>query len=411
MCGIVGLISKSKYSGFTGIQQKMMHQLLYADALRGVDATGIIAINKHEDFSIAKAAIPAVDFLEEFKDSEIDKGLYKDGIAFIGHNRAKTIGENKDENAHPFVEEKTFAMVHNGTLYNHKKMLSDTDVDSHALTIAFKEAMHQDDWKKAMEDTLAKVTGAFACVWYDQTKHEVCMIRNSQRPLSIVETDSSILFGSEMSLLHWIAFRNNDKIKASKSLDTSTLYSFDLKKQGGDFSETFLSMSPPKIIGFSNGIITSNQNTTDPNPKTTTTTSPNNGETIKEMMAARASVFDGNDKREEVSRNAYKKLRAQVFRKRIRFEVEDVVATGNRGEFMLFGESLNGAYDLCDVRHSIRCLVTLKGLGIHAASDMWHQDFELEGTIHECEYDKDNKSIILYIEKALNVSETSYLTH
>lgn len=376
--------------------------MLFADTLRGWDATGVISVFKDESFSIAKEACNAVEFNKQFVDSKLDKELYSSGVAAIGHNRAKTIGINKDENAHPFVEGDTFAMVHNGTLHNHKNM-SDTEVDSHALTIAFKQAMEKDDWKSAMEETLGKISGAFACVWYDQTKHQVCMIRNSQRPLAIVETSTCTLIGSEMAMLHWIALRNTEKILASKSLDTSTLYQFDLTKSGGDFSETFLSTKSPKTHGFTNG----------------TTTTANINKTIKwetkdtinkEVWETSYAGFSG-DGREVLSRNAYKRLRTAIFRKTLRFDVEDIIATSNADEFMVFGESINGAHDLCDVRHSIRVLVSLKALGLKYVNEMWADKFELEGIVQDTEFEKSEGGIVINIEGVKNVSEATVVTH
>src|ERR1700752_137462 len=140
MCGIVGFISKWKATGFSAKQQKMFYQLLHADMLRGWEATGVITVAKNGDFGIMKEASDASVFNGSFIDSDLDKDMYKEGVAVIGHNRAKTIGENKDENAHPFVVDDTFAMVHNGTLRNHKDM-HDTEVDSEALAKTFKAAM------------------------------------------------------------------------------------------------------------------------------------------------------------------------------------------------------------------------------------------------------------------------------
>src|SRR5215469_16745148 len=177
--------------------------------------------------------------------------MSKEGVAIIGHNRAKTIGDNLAENAHPFVEDKTFAMVHNGTLHNHKQ-IGDTDVDSHALAIVLKKAMDEEDWKKGLEEALSKVKGAYACVWYDQKRDQVCMVRNAERPLFLVKAGSNTLFGSEVGLLTWIATRNNEKVDDIINTKVHTFYTFDMKKTGGDFSETNLTLKSPKT-GFDNG--------------------------------------------------------------------------------------------------------------------------------------------------------------
>lgn len=382
MCGIVGVINNWKSSGFDASQQKMVYQLLFADLLRGADATGVIGVEKDGAFTIMKEACDAYNFNDQFIDSKLDKALYKDGVALIGHNRAKTIGENKDENAHPFVVDKTFAMVHNGTLRNHKK-LADTAVDSEALAIVFKGAMDQEDWKTALEDVIGKVEGAFACVWFDQKRQQVCMIRNKERPLGIVQTNRSVVFGSEIPLLQWIALRNGDKVEKVLSLKEHTLYTFDMTKTGGDFSETFLSPTIPKVVttsGFKNGTSASGM--------------PSN---IKKAVLGEDSVGPS-----PLSKNAFKKLRAFLQGKIVPFYIEDAIDMdpNNKGvieKALLTGYNLKGSYDLDEVRHQINVVVDFATCGIK--EEDLDDACEWQGKVTHCEYDADNKAIIIHLKE------------
>lgn len=374
MCGIVGLIPFWKTSGFDGKQQDMVYQMLFADLLRGKDATGVVSVMKTGDFGIMKDAVDGYQFNGQFIDSEHDKQLYQEGVALIGHNRAKTIGENKEENAHPFVIDKTFAMVHNGTLRNHKQ-LADTVVDSEALAITFKKAMDEEDWKTALEKTLGQVEGAFACVWYDQKRDQVCMIRNKERPLGIVQTTRTTLFGSEIPLLQWVAMRNGDKVEKVLSLKEHTLYTFDMQKSGGDYSETFL--SPITKTGG----------------KTTSSTGYTNGTTIT-PGAKKAPV--ATDEPKEVSKNEFKRLRARLQGKMVPFYIEDAVEDtaangGTPSKVLVTGYCLDGSHDLCEIRHYITCTIDLVKDGI-TVEDVDDATMFI-GQVSCCDYNKEHKAL------------------
>lgn len=381
MCGIVAYINKWKQSGFLTTQQKIFDQLLLCDMLRGQDATGIIAVEKTGDFHIMKEASDAYVFRNKFVGSTADKAMFQRGVALIGHNRAKTVGENVDMNAHPFVEEDTFAMVHNGTLRNHKTM-HDTDVDSHALTILFKQAMDQEDWKKAMEEALGKIQGAFACIWYDQKRHQICVIRNSERPMSLVETQSGFVLASEGALAQWICIRNSEKILKVEVVDTMTLYTFDMEKAGGDFSKTFLSPSIP-LKGFANGTQTAS-------------TAPTVG--ANPAIGDPVGTAGG---RALLSKSAFKKLKPLLWAQTIKFWVADYVDTVNDNQgrcvnALLMGESLDGAFDLCEVNHEVRANVELKGLGLRE-SDLYGSVM-CKGKVYDVVYDKDNCRAIVRVD-------------
>ncbi len=389
MCGIVGFIQKWKSTGFSMKHQKLFNQMLYADALRGWDATGVIGVTKNGDFGIMKEASDAYVFSAQFDDSDLDKQVYREGVAIIGHNRAKTVGENKDENAHPFVVDNTFALVHNGTLRNHKSM-HDTEVDSEALAKTFKEAMDQDDWKVALEEALGKINGAFAVVWYDQKRDEVCMIRNSERPLALVTISDGWVFASEGAMAQWVLIRNDIKIQECIMIKPHTLYKWDMKKTGGDFSETFLSPKFPtktsSVVrgGYSNG----------------TKTSPTT--TVSSTVAGALPL----------SKNAFKRLRAKLLGKPLKFWLEDYVDTLNDNQgrcltALVMGSSLDGAYDLVEVAHSVRSIVDLQALGIKESD--FYGYVEMEGKVTHADYDAATKSITIHVNncEVLNLCESA----
>lgn len=360
MCGIVALIPKA-LNGLSYTEQKVFNQMLFANLLRGADSTGVIGVLKDGDFGIMKECSDSYFFGDQFTDSPLYKKVYMEGRAIIGHNRAKTIGENSDENAHPFVIDNTFAMVHNGTLRNHRA-LHQTTVDSEALARLFKEAMDEEDWQTALETAIGRVNGAFAVIWYDQKREQVCMLRNSERPLGFIETTTSILVASELQMANWIGSRNGMKSEHYNSCEVHTLYTFDMKEGKGAVQQTNLSPRFPKKVhkGFTNGMVI-----TPPRVITPTTGTKNT--------------------RAELSKNAFKRLRNSMMGKTIKFVGEDFVPMAN-GYLRILGCSYDGAYDLCEVSHNIEGSCDARSQGLEEKT-FYTGDLDFSGRVADVVYD------------------------
>jgi len=116
MCGLVAMISKSS-SGFAYKAGDTFGQMLYANALRGMDSTGVFGVNKYGNLKVHKAATKASKFMETKTYEEFDNDIFHSYRIVVGHNRASTRGATTDENAHPFLEGST-CLVHNGTLHS-----------------------------------------------------------------------------------------------------------------------------------------------------------------------------------------------------------------------------------------------------------------------------------------------------
>lgn len=227
MCGLLGMTIHAK-NGFSVKQETIVDQLLYVGALRGDDSTGVIGVENDTTFHIAKEATAAAWFQNSLAvDSTLGKKLFSSGKAFIGHNRKKTIGSATDENAHPFVVNTHFAMVHNGTLVGHKK-LANTTVDSEALAIVLEEAFGKKDKVAAIETTLSRVVGAYALSIYDQRSNCIHLLRNAERPMSYVETSDAVYWASEAGMLWWILSRNGVNCSEIKELPVDTLLTISL---------------------------------------------------------------------------------------------------------------------------------------------------------------------------------------
>ena len=233
MCGIVGMALKAN-NGLTKNTEDFFYEALFVDTLRGEDSTGIIYIENDASFGIMKEANSATWCADAMKNSTELRGMWSRGKALIGHNRKKTVGDVSDETAHPFVVDGKFAMVHNGTLYNHK-LLANTVVDSEALTIHLSKVLNKDYTKEKLEEALGKVNGAYAIAAFNQDTNKVYLTRNKERPLHIIETNTGWFWASEGLMLYWILHRNNiywgdNKVTAVKEnslvtidLETNTL--------------------------------------------------------------------------------------------------------------------------------------------------------------------------------------------
>lgn len=257
MCGIVGCVAKS-HNGFFSPELQAFYTLLFVDSLRGEDSTGVIAVEKDSTFHIAKEASIPSWFIPQFETSTAGKAMLPRGKALIGHNRKKTVGAVADDTAHPFVVDDTFAMVHNGTLFSHKH-LADTMVDSEALAIHFKKSFDDEAPIASLEEELDHVYGAYATAMYDQKKHEVRLLRNKERPMSIIETDKAWFFASEAPMLYWVLGRQNLLLKDTKvtEVPVHTLVTFDLDKNKMEMTElTVKKATPPTVTGTKGGKIT-----------------------------------------------------------------------------------------------------------------------------------------------------------
>ena len=236
----------------------LFYQLLHSDELRGDDATGLIYIENDSGFGILKDAVPA----SWCADSMIRHNLLTDrirkGKALIGHNRKATMGRVVAETSHPFVVDKTFAMVHNGTLRGHKK-LKETEVDSEALAHLLEPVLKSGVSKEELEEQMGKIDGAYAVSAYSQSENSMFLLRNGERPLSLLELPDCWLFASESGLLLWIAGRNGyDLAKASlKPLKEHVIYTVDLKTNAIVEQEyTPKKALPPVIPALGTGVHT-----------------------------------------------------------------------------------------------------------------------------------------------------------
>lgn len=203
MCGIVAVITKNT-TGFNQAQKDAFKLLLWLDQLRGEDSTGVITIENDGNVHIAKEAVDAHEFSQKKEFHEIVGKAWSRGFAMVGHNRKATRGSITDENAHPFWVEDKLVLVHNGSYNGSHKHLKDVEVDSNAIAHHLADAGSEPE---DIEKALKHINAAYALVWYDIQNKRLNFIRNTQRPLCVMETNDAIYLASEGSMLRFASER------------------------------------------------------------------------------------------------------------------------------------------------------------------------------------------------------------
>jgi hypothetical protein len=373
MCGIVGVVLKHS-SGFYKQTDDCFQQLLYADALRGADSTGIIGIETDSTFHIMKEANEAAWFVPQFVSSEVNKRMFNKGKAIIGHNRKKTMGEVKDETAHPFVVDDEFALVHNGTLFNHEQ-LAKTEVDSEALAITLAKAFEEEEYISALEKTLPTINGAYAVACYDQRHEKIRLLRNKDRPLSIVETNNAWYFASEAAMLFWILARNgySGKDLEIKGVPEDTVFTFDLTAFTTNLTEEKLTLKKETAQGSTLilGKPTSN---------------------VKYLKKGTPVVEPF------LSKNEYKRLRKKYLGVRVEWWCNDYIET-HYPKTLLDGETevnLMGECTLFPIDCVVNCKADVKQLDLKEkdlADSYW------SGIVEQMTYDTVTNFLTIYLDK------------
>lgn len=125
MCAIFGFMDYKSIIGNTALK-KLIKALSVEAECRGTDATGISYVKDGEMVTFKKAK-PA---------HKVKLYFPANTKCVIGHTRMTTQGSEKHNyNNHPFESEKSFALAHNGVIYNDKQlrqkyMLPDTKIET-----------------------------------------------------------------------------------------------------------------------------------------------------------------------------------------------------------------------------------------------------------------------------------------
>ena len=235
MCGLVCVISKQK-SGFTFKDKTIFLQMLIADMFRGMDSTGVYAVNKYGNLNMVKDASHASLFINKKEANTFFNDFISDYHIVVGHNRKATMGGVQAESAHPFIEG-NICLVHNGTLQNHYKLANRT-VDSNAIAAHINE--------NGYKSLLKNIEGAYALIWYNAEEKTLYFTRNAERPLHLVETNEKIYLTSESKMLDWILDRNDIPKYTIQNVPTDKVFKFNLETRKLEAESKPKKAEPPK---------------------------------------------------------------------------------------------------------------------------------------------------------------------
>ena len=209
MCGLVLALHPK---GLSKKHEDVLEDLLVVDSLRVKDSTGVAFIKSTGDVSLLKKTLLPQDLMDLGQYTRAKLGVNK---LAIGHNRATSVGNTSNANAHPF-EFDNLVGAHNGTLigwkYAHQglKDASQYDVDS--------ECLYHNISLFGIDETWKVVDGSAALIWYDKIAGTANLLRNAQRPLSMTHTEDGVLFAASESWMLSVCLGRNG-IKHGEIID------------------------------------------------------------------------------------------------------------------------------------------------------------------------------------------------
>lgn len=219
MCGHVGAAGQ-----LTVKHERVFKTMLILDSLRGDHSTGVAVVSRQGDVKVAKQV---GDPFRLFDTKSFDRALQGFNCVMIGHNRYATQGKVNSANAHPFEFSKIVG-AHNGTLTN-KHVLDDArmyDVDS--------ENLYHHMNKNGVEDTIHKLDGAWALVWFNKEDGTLNFIRNDKRPLffATVKQDNLLFWASEKWMLSVALSREELEVVSIDEVPVDTLITLEVYDDG-----------------------------------------------------------------------------------------------------------------------------------------------------------------------------------
>ena len=193
MCGLYGMAGNLTYK-----DKDFLKALAIVSTLRGEDSAGLLAVPTKGGAPISMKTVGTSHDL--FDLSSFDKlNLYDKGM-LIGHTRKATVGSISKKTAHPFSYDHIHG-VHNGTLQRWSTLPVEGGAEETDSMTCYKAIA-----QNGLKDTINRLAGAYALVFYDQNEGTLNILRNSQRSLfyAFSEDFSKLVWASEAWML-WAA--------------------------------------------------------------------------------------------------------------------------------------------------------------------------------------------------------------
>lgn len=196
MCGIVGYIGNKRAYDI------LIHGLRRLE-YRGYDSAGVAIEHETGELNVykSKGKVTELESSVEGKDTE--------GTLGIAHTRWATHGEPNDVNAHPHVsEDRTLALVHNGTIENYgilKTALmqhgchfsSETDTEVLVQLISYVKHTNRCPLFDAVREVLKQVEGAYAIAVVEKGNPDMLVVARKSSPLVIGIGDGETFVASD----------------------------------------------------------------------------------------------------------------------------------------------------------------------------------------------------------------------
>lgn len=179
MCGLVGRAGVLKAE-----DERVFKTLLLLDYFRGQDSTGVAVVSKKGKVDVLKIADDPIMLFNQVDYDNTVVGI-SDAI-WMGHNRAATVGSTTRANAHPF-KCKHITGMHNGTLEKSSFFDIGSRLENEYGTDS--ETIFQHIAKYGVDETVKRLQGAWALIWYDAKTETLNMLKNDKRPLFLCYTE------------------------------------------------------------------------------------------------------------------------------------------------------------------------------------------------------------------------------
>lgn len=202
MCGLVGVAGTIEEK-----ERQVFHNLLYMDALRGEDGTGVASVERitpQDTFVVKVSGGPTVLYDRKAYWRAID--LLPNKCLLLGHNRYKTRGDGAFYNAHPF-EFDDIVGAHNGVISDWTLSRMRPKLDGAIYDTDSESLFHFLDGE-GIEETIkhldTPVWDKYALTWYSKKNRTINILRNKERPLYYVfnKKRTTLFWASEIAMLY-----------------------------------------------------------------------------------------------------------------------------------------------------------------------------------------------------------------
>ena len=231
MCGIYGYIGKVKPK----LRKKVVSLIMELGAqteIRGTDATGFYAKNDEYEY-MEKHSVPASTFYLE--SDSFQEAILEGAFVFIGHNRHASVGDVRNDNAHPFMGE-NIVLVHNGTCSHAKNLLTadeagrmEGDTDSEAIMLYLERVGLRSKCYASLNN--------FSIVSFDRVENVMYFARDENKPLVVADLRASLgirVFASTIGILKTSLEKCKIELKADKVFSTRPDCLYEVRPEDGE---------------------------------------------------------------------------------------------------------------------------------------------------------------------------------